>query len=177
MIAELGTALGTWGLVALTFCLVKSQDRATEKHLKLAREQMQVEIQLKLQETFDARPMLFTRRNLANQLIVGVEHSVILEDLMNFFETVGMLIKKDYVDMDMIWFVFGYYGRLWWSACKDYIIEERRQLDDKTLFVGFELFAEKLYEVELKEHHKTRAELEPSAQEVKVFLEQEHRLI
>ena len=43
---------------------------------------------------------------------------------MNFFETVGMYLKRGYFDKEMAWVGFGYYAIRWWAVCKDYVFEE-----------------------------------------------------
>lgn len=171
------TALFTGGLVFFTWKLVKGQNRSTDEQLRIAREQMRVEIQLKLQDTFDSRSMMFTRRNLANQFIVKLDYKHIQEELMNYFETVGMLLKRKYADKEMIWIAFGYYGRLWWSACNDYILEVRRQQNDPTLFAEFEYLANELNDFEAKRLKKTRSEIELPQSQVDKFLKEERSII
>ena len=49
-----------------------------------------------------------------------------------------MLVRRDYIDRNMVWDTFSYYAKGWWSACKDYITVERADKgDDSTLFRDF----------------------------------------
>ena len=111
-----------------------------------------------------------------NQLLQEKLHDEISEPVMNFFEDMGMLLHRDYLDRTMIYGKFSYYATRWWNACKDYIAKERAAKGDDTLFGDFENLIEALYEEEMKERHKTRTELEPSPLELGRFLEDEARL-
>ena len=95
---------------------------------------------------------------------------------MDFFEDMGMLFRRNYLDREMIWDTFSYYARMWWSACKDYITKERANLNDNTFFTGFEYLVERISEEEVKRRHKTRAELESSPSALRDFLEAEANL-
>ena len=60
------------------------------------------------------------------------------ETVLNFFEDVGLFLRRGYLDNELIWSTFGFYGVRWWAICKDYVLEERRRHDDETLFEDFE---------------------------------------
>jgi hypothetical protein len=96
--------------------------------------------------------------------------------VMNFFEDLGMLLRRNYLDREMIWDTFSYYARMWWSACREYIAAERTALNDDTLFTDFDYLAERISEDEVKKRHKTRAQLEPSPSDLKAFLDAEAKL-
>lgn len=87
-----------------------------------------------------------------------------------------MLLRRGYLDREMIWDTFSYYARFWWSACRDYVTQERANLTDETLFTDFDHLAEKISEYEAKKKRVTRVQLEPSGSQVKDFLEAEASL-
>jgi hypothetical protein len=96
---------------------------------------------------------------------------------MIFFESIGMLLRKNYLDIDMVLNGFCFYAIRWWSLCKDYILEERRiQNNYKTIFEEFERLVDELYKQEMEERKLTRAELEPTQQDLKRLLEAERNL-
>jgi hypothetical protein len=96
---------------------------------------------------------------------------------MNFFEDLGAFLTLKHLDDDLLWGTFSFYITHWWSACKDYISEERQmQGNDESLFADFQEMVNHVYEVEAKARGKTRAMLEPSASEIRRFLQAEARL-
>lgn len=118
-----------------------------------------------------------SRKRLAEQLLRDAPHEDIREDVMNFFEDMGLFFELEYLDERFVWGTFSFYVTRWWSACKDYIIEERiRQNSDQSLFSKFGCLAERVYEIGVKELKRTRAEQEPSPDEIRDFLLDESRL-
>jgi len=164
------TAMASWVLAAITWFLAKSQVRASKEELK-------VRLQTIYEEKFDSATIIAERKKLAEQLQAEAAHEEIQETLMNFFETVGMLLRRGYLDKEMVWVAFSFYAIRWWSACKDYILEERRlQNSDPTIFEEFERLVDRMYEIESEKRHRTRAELEPSRQDLDRFLSAERML-
>ena len=167
-IAEIGVAVGTWAVAGLTWWLVKGQ-------LSIAKEQRKIQLYLELRKEFDG-PLISKRKLLSQQILDSKPHEEMNEPVMNFFEDMGMLVRRDYVDREMIWDTFSFYATRWWSACKDYITKERADKSDNTLFKDFEGLVEKIYEDEIKERQKTRTELEPSRSDLTQFLKEEARI-
>lgn len=178
--------VGTWALVIVTYRLAKEQlsqvNRLTQQQLSVvegqlstAKAQLQIQLYLEFRREFDGS-LLSERKLLSNQLLHAKPHEEINEPVMNFFEDMGMLLRRDYLDRTMIYGTFSYYATRWWGACKDYIAKERADKGDDTLFGDFENLIAALYEDEMKERHKTRTALEPSPLALRSFLEDEARL-
>jgi hypothetical protein len=164
------TAVGTWALVLATWWMVWKQSQTSRNELK-------VKLQMSLEDRFESSAMIAKRKRLAAQLLMNAPHEQIQEDIMNFFESVGVLLRRGYLDKEMAWVGFGYYGIRWWNACKDYILEERRRKGgDQTIFAEFQYLVDKLYEVETKQRGKTRSEVEPGKTQIQIFLEEERDL-
>jgi hypothetical protein len=125
-----------------------------------------------LRKEFD-EPLISERKLLARQLLDGATHETINEPVMNFFEDMGMLLRRGFLDRDMLWDTFSYYARMWWTACRDYIATERSNLHDATLFADFDWLAEQIAEDDVRKRGRTRAEIEPSALDLRAFLEGE----
>jgi hypothetical protein len=161
-------AVGTWALVAATLWLVYGQ-------LSTAKEQRKLQLYLELRKDFDGA-LVSARKALARQLLDGAPHDDIKETVMNFFEDIGMLLRRDYLDREMIWGTFSFYASNWWRACRDYIAKERERLHDNTLFSDFEDFVEKISKQDVKERQMSRTALEAAPPDIKTFLEDEARL-
>jgi hypothetical protein len=173
-------AVGTWALVGVTLVLVvvtwRLGRRQIEGQLSVAREQLRVQFYLELRKQFDS-PLLRERKLLAQQLKAGAAHDEINERVLDFFEDLGMLVRRNYIDREMVWDTFSYYAKGWWSACKDYITVERADKGgDPTLFSDFGDLVEMIYVDEMKKRGKMRAELEPSPLALQRFLDDEGRL-
>jgi hypothetical protein len=98
------------------------------------------------------------------------------QEVLTFFEDMGMLVRRNYLDREMIWDTFGHLAKMWWSACKDYVVKEHQTYDcDPFFFRDFKYLVERIYEDDVKKKRKTIADLEPSRSAVKVFLETEAR--
>jgi|ERR1700733_4155226 len=167
---ELWLVLGTWALVIVTVVLAYSTYRATRTDLRLR-------LHLKFLDRFDEIRMRGHRKLLAQQLLASAPHDDIQEDVMNFFEDLGAFLTLKHLDDDLLWGTFSFYITHWWSACKDYISEERQvQGNDESLFADFQEMVNHVYEMEAKARGKTRAMLEPSASEIRRFLQAEARL-
>ena len=121
--------------------------------------------------------MIAERKKLADQLLSNASHKDIQEPVINFFESIGIMLRKKYLDKELVWAGFSFYAIRWWSACKDYIDEERRlKKNDITIFEDFQFLVNEMYEFEIKRRSLARTELEPSVNEIKDFLNEEKSL-
>ena len=118
------------------------------------------------------------RSTLAKQLLHDAPHAETEEAVMDFFEDVGILVERGYFDEELAWEAIGYYGRMWWNACKDYIEEERRlRHGDATLFSRFQQLADRMTTLDMKERSLARPQVELSGADVQQFLEDEAGLV
>jgi hypothetical protein len=164
-------AIGTWALVFATFRLVKEQHETTKAELR-------IKLQVHMEDRFDSHSMLLARQALASKLLAGVPREDIQETVMNFFESLGTLFRRDYLDSDMMWEDFSFHATRWWSATKDYILAERNlQRNDDTIFHDFQKLVDECFSIESTRRKLSRAQLEPSPQDVKQFLIDESNLL
>jgi len=171
-----GGTVGTWALVGVTRWLAKGQLSVLKGQLSIAQEQRKIQLYLELRKDFDGH-LIEHRKILARQFLENAHADEINEPVVNFFEDMGMLLRRDLLDHDMIWDTFSYYARMWRSACRDYIAKVRVDLGgDETLFTDFDYLSERMCEAEARKRGKTRGELEPSPSQLKTFLEAEAAL-
>jgi hypothetical protein len=90
---------------------------------------------------------------------------------MDFFEDMGLFMRRRYLESELLWSTFGFYAVRWWAACKDYILEERRLQNESTLFSDFEYLAKCFSARDAKDGLK-----EPTQSGLKRFLEDERDL-
>ena len=108
------------------------------------------------------------RKELADLFLSNAQHKEIPETVIEFFEDMGMFLGRGYLDEELIWGTFGFYAVRWWASCRSYVLEERKQQNDSTLFEDFEILASKLTNRDAKE-----GLAKPSAEDLRAFLEDE----
>lgn len=127
-----------------------------------AKASLAVTLALRFDDQFDTDLMRDCRRDTAKALLAGKEPPD--DDLIGFFDTVGLYTKRGYVDIEVIWNEFGYYLLNYWPTAKTYVTTVRA--DDETYFDNAEwLYQQVLKEDTLRHHGKpsplpTKAELE-----------------
>ena len=165
------TAWGTWALVGVTFCLVIVQTRTS-------RDQMKMKIELDFVDKFESNAMKLARSKLAKQILAKVDHDCIQEDVINLFEAIGTVLRRKYLDKELVWADFSFHAIRWWSVLKDYILEERKRQDnDQTIFEDFENLVDILYKVEVKRRKLSLDKLKPNNDKISQFLKDESNLI
>src|SRR5712692_922010 len=117
---ELFLVLGTWALVGVTLWVAHQQSKAL-------RDDLRIKLQLKLTDRFDSSLLVAARASVAKQLLEKAPHQDVSETVIDFFEDLGMYLKRRYLDEKLIWDTFGFYALRWWSACRDYVLDERRR--------------------------------------------------
>jgi len=146
MSADAWTAIFT-GLVAATavWALV-----CARQQLKQFRESEQVQHLLRFVEQFDAAPLMNTRKSLAEKRLKGVDDPPELENILNFFETIGLLVKRRYLDAYDVWACFSYWMFSVFADFRDLI--EQEQKEDPTYYADFTALVERLRMIEKAEH-------------------------
>jgi hypothetical protein len=144
-----------------------------ESHVTHLKQESQVRSLLLYEEKFDSPAIAVERKRMAKAFLAGVPAEQIDDFVPNFFESMAMLFHRGYLDREMLWISFGHYMPKWWAACKDYIRADRDTHHDPTLFRGFEKMVDEFYKDEVAATGESRAELEPSQEDIKTFLTQE----
>jgi hypothetical protein len=130
--------LGTWALVLVTLALVGVTFWMSRQQNEAVRNDLRVRLQLDFIDRFDGPRMVKARKELARIFLSTAPHDQIKELVMEFFEDMSLFLQRGYLDEELIWSTFGFYGVRWWAVCKGYILEERRRQSDSTLFTDFE---------------------------------------
>jgi hypothetical protein len=163
------TALASWVLVGITFYLIRNQIQISKNDLK-------VRLQLNFEEKFEGESFMRKRKNLSSQLLMNTDFKNVHEDIINFFESIGMLLRKKYFDKEMAWIGFGYYAIRYWEAYEKYILAERKRFCDETLYTEFEYLKTQMYAVEMHERNINQEEVKVKPNEINDFLSEECNL-
>jgi hypothetical protein len=156
------TAIASWVSVFVTIGLVNKQIKSSERDLH-------IRTQLNLEQRFNSEQMLKARRELAAQLLRKNQDP--WETVMEFFESVGLLLRKGSLDKEMVWATFSFYIIHWWELSKSFIEERRKK--DTTYFDDFENLSDEMYAIEMKKRLKTKQEVIPTESELMEFLQDE----
>jgi hypothetical protein len=151
-------AVFTWRLARATVNLARETGVAVQQQIKAMREtssdqikswhdqskeQIGVRTWLALEARFDALEMKNHRKTLANQMpYTERQHSKMRDDVFNFFESVGIAYNNGCLQHKLAVASFSYHATCWWIIGKPYVIKERRDLRDDSVFNEFEKFAE-----------------------------------
>lgn len=129
-----------------------------------------VDLLLKFEQRFfDNDRMTATRRNAAKSLQMGGDKDV--EPVLDFFETLGMLVKKNAFDREMVWNTFFYWFHNYWAASQSYVATKRK--DDPTTWEEFAFLDQCMSDIEKTRTHCTDSDLIPSKEDIATFLEEE----
>jgi hypothetical protein len=139
--------LAAWALVLATVWLVRETIHDS-----------QIQLRGSLHQGFTKRfdELSAQRQQLAAALLAGKAPSrKSYESVMNFFEDLGLYLRRDYLDEEMVWNTFGYHASGWWSACEAQISKERAADKDPEEYRDFEQLLARLKKFELtsRRHH------------------------
>jgi hypothetical protein len=129
-------AIFTAALVAASFLTIREARRASS-------EQLGVQTWLHVDPKFDSKELRLARKHLAQQLdpYVPAKRAEVNDDVLNFFEAVGVLYKRNLLNKELAESSFSYWAVGYWEAAKIYIADERRAEHDESIYGDFEAFA------------------------------------
>jgi|ERR1051326_220262 hypothetical protein len=158
------TALGTAALaVAALAALVIAY-----LHLREARQNAKIERLLHLERQYSSPPLDAFRSVWAKKRLAGEAQPGELRWLLDFFETIGLLVKRNYVDAHDVWETFGYAILCLFADAQEHLRQEQR--DDPAFHANLTKLAEQMRAIEAKEKG---AYATPSSDDLRRFLEEE----
>jgi hypothetical protein len=135
-VMDLSLVLGTWALVFVTFWMARKQIVLLKQQTDDAHANLCLQNHLTFTARFDSPAMQRDRKSLAEHFLSS--RPEIPERVLDFFEDLGLFLRRGYLDEELAWDTFGFYAVRWWAVCRGYILEERRRQSDSTLFTDFE---------------------------------------
>ncbi len=138
------------------------------RQLKEFHAEAQVQHLLALDQKFDQEPMLTFRRVLAEKRLKNDQDPDELYPVLDFFETVGLLVKHGYLDESDVWNTFSYDVMILNADARQII--EQLQREDPTMYAEFSSLFERLQRIEA-ENRGTSAH--PSKEEIADYWKQE----
>lgn len=93
-----------------------------------------------------------------------LKSEVLPDDVLNFFDTLGSLLKRENLDVELVWDVFSDQIICWWYAAQNYV--SKAQIEDPMYFKDFR------YLVGICQGRKENL---PSDEDIRDFLNEEFR--
>ena len=91
---------------------------------RLLRFSLRVQSLLAVDAAFNTREFRRTRHHAARQLQANAPDPEV-DEVLNFFTTVALLVRRRALDAEMVWHVFFYWLHGYWHAAHTYINQER----------------------------------------------------
>jgi hypothetical protein len=134
------------------------------RQLKQSREDEKVRHLVEFSKEFDSEPMVTWRRKVAESRLQGEAFPDEAFRLLDFFETIGLLVRRGYLDEDDVWSMFSYWMFNIFADFREDVEQIRR--DDDVYYGDFCDLIERLRVIE-KESGGT--DDRPSKDEIKEF--------
>jgi hypothetical protein len=164
MITALATSvLALTAVAALGFTIIQ---------LRRSRESDRIKHLLSFIHDFECDPIATVRRTVGEKFLAGEKYPVEAQNLLNFFETIGLLVRRKYLDINDVWSSFSYWMFYIYASFRDDIEQEQRE--DGTYYGDFCKLIERLRKIEKTKGCKDDR---PSADEVRDFWEDEVKVV
>jgi hypothetical protein len=136
--------------------------------LREAHEEAQIQHLLAFDQQYRQEPMISYRKACATKRLAGVEDPPEEDRLLDFFETIGLLVNHGYLNDTDVWETFGIEIMPLYADARDMI--EQDQKEDPSVYTNFVSLAQRMESIE-NEHHG--ALVKPSKQDIKEFWQDE----
>ena len=163
--AEAGftAAIFVTGVVALVYA---------KRQLAQNRESDKVQHLVRFIEQFEDEPMASYRKIVAEKRIKGTSYPPEAESILNFFEAIGLLVRRGYLDISDVWNSFGYWMFSVYADFREEIEQEQRA--DRSYYEDFCTLVDGLREIEVE---IGGSDDHPSKEEIQDFWREESKII
>lgn len=134
----------------------------------LLRSSNNAELILKFDDQFNSDGFLEIRKRASKNLKAKpIKDTDDIEDVLDFFETLGIMVRKSGLDPELVWHTFFYWVHGYWIHTKDLIEQQRKDYPNRYKDIIF--LHSKILEIE-----KTNGRI--NEEEWNKFLEEEENL-
>ena len=138
------------------------------RQLRQASEAEKVKHLVEFIQQFECEPMTLYRKTVADKRLEGTAYPPEAQKILGFFETIGLLVRRGYLDEEDVWNSFSYWMFYIYADFRDDIEQEQRL--DKNYYVDFCELLKRLHEIE---EEKGSSDDRPSTEEIIEFWEDE----
>jgi hypothetical protein len=111
-----------------------------------------VDLVFDLEHRFDA-PEMINDRKLAAKALLGGTCGQEIEPVLDFFETLGVFVRRNAVDEELVWNSFSYWVLRYAVLAHSQIEARRKEESDSTYWQEFESLVKRLTRIETKRRH------------------------
>lgn len=167
VLAALAAAVSLWvswrGISAQN-----TQAKASREDFKLS---LSADLAMKLEDRFNSAEQRKIRANAA-RAILSNEKLIEAEEVFDFFETVGLMVRTGALTKDLVYNFFFHWMNMYWVAGQAYIQEERK--NSISLWENFEFGYKAVREMEeMKDAHSIDLKLAENPQRLRTLLQAE----
>jgi len=159
-------ALTAWAAVVAALAAVC----AIWSESKRSRFALGIDLLLKMDANFNNDMMRTTRRAAGKELLHDKDKGDV-DDVLDFFETVGMLIRRGALDDFMVWHTFYYWIHRYYVSNSEYIAKSR--VEDHTIWFDLVKLHKIMVSIEKKERQCPDEELQLTKEELTEFFKEE----
>jgi hypothetical protein len=163
------TAWSTFGLAVFSLVAVGVSYWGIKKQTESFAMSVSADLCLKLTDRFDSEPMIKIR-NLAARALMGQTDLDAADDIFDFFETVGLYVRKNALDKEIAHSMFFHWVNLYWHAGRSHILKSRER--SSGIYADFENLYNMVLKIEMRDYPKSR-DINPTEEEIIKFLKQE----
>jgi len=166
-IAALAAAVAVWA----SWQGIKKQAEQTEKSRQDFKLSLGADLSMKLDDRFSSHEFQQARSRAAQALLSG-QKLVEAEEVFDFFETVGLLVRTGAVSKELAYNFFFHWINLYWIAGQSHIQEKRKVA--RSVWEDFEYLYKLLREVEeAKDRNSADLKFAEQHQRLKELLSEE----
>lgn len=162
---DLLKAFAPWVAIIVTIIVLCIQ-------IKRSRFSQSVDLILKLEQRFfESEEMIGIRKKAAETLRDNPSSpSSDIENVLDYFETIGLLVRRKALDKEMVWHTFYHWMHRYWLLSNQYIIEKRKS--KPSLWEDYVNLENQIVDFERKKS-KTNDDIDLSKEELEEFLKDE----
>jgi hypothetical protein len=163
------TAWSTLILAIMSFVAVGISYWGIKRQTESFALSVSAELCLKLTDRFNSESMIKIR-SLAAKALLEKSNSSAADEVFDFFETVGLYVRKNAVDKQIAHSMFFHWVNLYWRAGKETIIKNRERCAG--IYSDFEHLYDTVLKSEMSVDQKSR-DINPTDADLEAFLKQE----
>ena len=174
-------------LLAVLWYMIETNiiQQNTKIQIELSRTTLGVELTLKFDDHFSSDDFVDARRTSASKVLEAINTTLNfrdevtrvliddygeIEEILDFFEQIGYLVRKGILDKKFVWHTFSYWFFRYWHLTKGYIDVRGK---NSSVYKDLAFLNESMIEIEKEESPYPDTEICPSDDELKRFLEEE----
>src|SRR5882672_6247220 len=119
-------------------------------------------------------PRMERVRRAASKAIANDQETPDIEDVLDFFELVGLLVERGVVEDELAWNQFYHYLAHYWRLTRDYI--ERIRRDEPTIYENVVALVQHFDDIEAKRSRRPATAIVPTPEELSEFVADEQRV-